>query len=497
MFDTIKDRTGAAKLQHPAIIAAMIVLSVLLSYLIAKGGIFIVIGLIILIPGLIFFNRLFNNPAIGINTLLIFSFIAIGLSRYIRGVPFGLGIDGILVITYVAFFFKNFYDGLNIGQANREITYLMFFWFAFTVLELFNPLALSQAAWFYAMRGLALYPLLLVPLALLVFNRLRFLYLLLYIWGIFTILGTLKGAQQLYIDLDGAEKYWLDTVGAVTHLIDNRLRSFSFFSDAGQFGAAQGAAGTVGIILATSIKGKRNKIFFLIVGIMGMWGMFMSGTRGAIIIPMIGGVVYLILRRNFRIFILGGILMTMFYVFFAFTFIGDNYYQIARLRTAFRPELDASYQVRLENRAILKAYLADKPFGGGVGAAGNWGLRFSPQGFLANVATDSWYVQIWAEMGIVGLFIHVLILSYILLKGFYLIMVRVKNVELAGILGALIAGYAGIMGASYGNGVLGQMPTGIIVYLSWTFIFMAQQLDREYSYLESIGKSPQSLFIKD
>lgn len=61
-------------------------------------------------------------------------------------------------------------------------------------------------------------------------------------------------------------------------------------------------------------------------------------------------------------------------------------------------------------------------------------------------------------------------------------------------MGALIAGYAGIMGASYGNGILGQMPTGALIYLSWGFIFMGQQLDREYSYLLSEGKSPLSIF---
>ncbi|MBU2555269.1 MAG: O-antigen ligase domain-containing protein, partial [Bacteroidetes bacterium] len=57
---------------------------------------------------------------------------------------------------------------------------------------------------------------------------------------------------------------------------------------------------------------------------------------------------------------------------------------------------------------------------------------------------------------------------------------------------ALLAGYLGIMGASYGNGVLGQMPTGALVYLSWAFIFMGQQLDREYSALEQKGLNPRS-----
>jgi len=497
MFESIKQKPGAAKLEHPLVIAGILVLSVILSFLIAKGGLMAVIGLLILLPALIYLNRLFNYPTLGIITLLLFSFVSIGLTRYIKGVPLGLGIDGLLILTYIAIFFRNFYKKINFDQANRDITYLLFFWFAYAILEFFNPQALSKSAWFYAMRGMSMYPVLLLPIALMLLKRLRHLYLLLYIWGIFTILATLKGLQQYYIGLDPGEQFWIDTVGGITHIINGKLRVFSFFSDAGQFGAAQAAAGTVGVLVAISIKGKRNKIFFLIVGFTGLWGMILSGTRGAMIVPMIGGGVYLILRKNIRILVIGGVIMAFIYVFFAYTFIGDSNYQIARMRTAFRPEEDASYIVRLENRAILKTYLADKPFGGGIGSAGNWGQRFSPTGFLANVATDSWYVQIWAEQGIVGLFIHLFILSYIMLKGFYLVMTRVKNTELAGVLGALIAGYAGVMGASYGNGILGQMPTGALVYLSWAFIFMAQQLDREFSYLISIGKSPQSLFIKD
>ncbi|MFK5856516.1 MAG: O-antigen ligase family protein [Bacteroidota bacterium] len=497
MFESLKEKPGAAKLQHPIVIVGIIVLSVIFSYAIAKGGIIIALALIGLLFGLFFFNRLFNNPSIGVTTLLIFSFVAIGLTRYIRDVPLGLGIDGLLVVSFIAVFFKNFYKKVNFSQVNRDITYLLFVWFAFAILEFFNPQALSKTAWFYAMRGVSLYPILFVPLGLILFNRLRFLYLFLYIWGAFTIIATIKGLMQLYIGLDSGEQFWIDTVGGITHIINGQLRVFSFFSDAGQFGAAQGAGGIVGLLVAGSIKGKGNKIFFLLMGIAGLWGMMLSGTRGAIIVPLIGGVVFLIIRRNMRILILGGVMLAFLYVFFAFTWIGESNYQVSRMRTAFRPEADASYIVRLENRKILGVYLVDKPFGGGIGSAGNWGIRFSPQGFLANVATDSWYVQIWAEQGIVGLFLHLFILSYILLKGFYLVLFRVRSDELRGILGALIAGFAGVMGASYGNGVLGQMPTGALIYLSWVFIFLAQQFDREFIYLTSIGKSPQSIFIKD
>jgi hypothetical protein len=492
MISRIKHMVGASKLQHPVVIITIMLMAVVFGLIIAKGGLLIAIALVATFPALIYLNRLFNNPQIGVITLLIMSFIAIGLTRYIMNVPLGLSIDGIVVITYLALFFKQFYSRINTDQANRDISYLLAFWFFYGILELANPQALSRTAWFYAMRGMSMYPILMLPLGLLLFNRLRFLYIFLYIWGIFTILATLKGLQQLYLGLDYAEQFWIDTVGGVTHIILGKLRVFSFFSDAGQFGAAQGAGGVVGILLASTIKGRGNKIFFFIMGIMGLWGMMISGTRGAMIVPMLGGITYLVLSKNIRVLIIGGFIMAIMYVFFAMTYIGESNYQIARMRTAFRPTDDASYIVRLENRKILQAYLADKPFGGGIGSAGNWGQRFSPQGFLANVATDSWYVQVWAEQGIVGLFIHLFILSYIAIKGFYIIMLRIKNRELAGTLGALLAGFTGIMGASYGNGVLGQMPTGALVYLSWAFIFMGQQLDREYSALIAKGLPPRS-----
>ena len=77
MFESIKAKTGAAKLQHPAVIVGIVLLSILLSYVIAKGGILIVAALIGSIPALIFLNRLFNKPSIGIITLLLFSFVVV------------------------------------------------------------------------------------------------------------------------------------------------------------------------------------------------------------------------------------------------------------------------------------------------------------------------------------------------------------------------------------------------------------------------------------
>ena len=479
MLESFRKRTGAAKLQNPLVIALIIVVTVVVGAAVAKGGLKVAIALLFLAPTVYFLNRVFNNPAWGIYAVLFAAFTAIGLTRYIRGVPLGLSIDGLLVLTVISVFFKYLNKSLDFTLLKRDLVYLMLIWFGYSVLEFFNPAALSRTAWFYAMRGVSLYPLLLIPVAILSFSKMKNLYGFLVFWAVFSVLASLKGLQQKYIGLDAGEQYWLNTVGAVTHIINGKLRIFSFFSDAGQFGAAQGAAGIVFAGVAAAVSGAGKKIFFWAVSLLSFWGMLLSGTRGAMIVPVLGGIVYVILSKRPRIIIMGGMALAMIYIFFAYTYIGNSSYTIARMRTAFHPKTDASYQVRLRNRQILSTYLANKPFGGGIGSAGNWGQRFSPQGFLANVATDSWYVQIWAEQGRVGLILHLFILMYIMFKSFYLIMAKVKSKELGNVLGALLGGYVGIMGAAYGNGVLGQMPTGVLLYLSWVFLFEAQALQRE------------------
>jgi len=267
--------------------------------------------------------------------------------------------------------------------------------------------------------------------------------------------------------------------GAVTHMLFGKLRVFSFYSDAGQFGASQAQTGVVAAIIFLHTKIKQEKIFFGIVAIAGFYGMFISGTRGAMIVPFAGFFLYLVLIRNVKLVTIGTILGLIVFVFFKFTTIGNGVYAINRMRTAFDPN-DKSLQVRLENQQKLKVYLASRPFGGGIGSAGDKAQRWTPSTFLANVATDSWYVMIWAEQGIVGLILHLFILFYILGKGSYIAMFRVRDPALQGKFFALAAGIFGIMAAAYGNGVLGQIPTSMVTYSSMAFLFTAKEISDKY-----------------
>ena len=464
-------------------------LSFVAGVAIAKGGLVAVAALIGLPFVLIFINKVFLKPEVGITTVLSLGFLAIGILRYLPGhLPLGLSIDGFLFLTYIALFFKSTTGYVPWHKAQNVLTLLAFIWFLYSLFELVNPEAKSKIAWFYAMRGVSLYMLLLVPLVFILYDNLKSLQFFLLVWAVLSILGSLKGAMQLVVGPDFAEQAWLNAGNAGTHILFGKLRVFSFFSDAGQFGAAQGYAGLVFGILYLECKKKKRKILYLAASLLGLWGMLMSGTRGAIAVPGAGVFVFLILKKNFKLTSIGFVAMILVYIFFRFTMLLNSNDQIRRMRTGFDPN-NPSLQVRLRNQEILRGYLRTRPFGGGIGSAGNWGQRFSPNGFLANVPTDSWFVAIWAEQGFVGLYLHLGILFYILFYGSYIVLFKLKNPIMINRIQALVAGHAGVMAVSYGNGVLGQLPTSILLYTSMAYIFMAEKLEKELEEKETLSFS--------
>lgn len=77
-----------------------------------------------------------------------------------------------------------------------------------------------------------------------------------------------------------------------------RLRIFSFMSDAGQFGANQAYTAVVAGIVGFHTKGIKKKIFFYLVAVCGIIGLFLSGTRGAMAIPLAGLFLYFVEKKQ-------------------------------------------------------------------------------------------------------------------------------------------------------------------------------------------------------
>lgn len=474
-INPFENYSGSARLAKPAAIFIISIVAAAMALLAAKmqlAGIGVIIGVF----GMLVYGYLiFTKPILGFYTAVAMCFFLFGLSRYLKGVQVGLGMDGILILTYLALFMNKFRERIDWSPANKDITLLATIWLGYSLFELVNPEAHSTAAWFSG-RGVSVYMFLLVPLTLIFINTSRKLDYILYIWGAFSILAALKGIGQMKFGLDSAEQGWLNEGNYKTHVLFGKLRVFSFMSDAGQFGGTQGYAAVVATIYAMAQKEWKKKWFFIIVALFSFYGMIISGTRGAISVPLAGFMTFFVLRKNVKVLSFGVAILALVFIFFRFTTIGQGNDQIRRMRTAFDPN-DASLQVRLDNQRLLKSYLASRPFGGGIGHGGVKAQKYLPNAFLSQVATDSWYVLIWVEQGIVGLLLHLFILFYTVGKASYKVMFKIRDPLLKLKMSALIAGMVGVMVASYGNAVLGGMPTGLLIYISMAIMLNSAVLD--------------------
>jgi hypothetical protein len=473
-----EEPVGAGKMGTPRYIFMLLLLIVLSAWLLANTGITAGLAILLLPLIVVYLYWLFKKPIIGLYTAVSLGFILLGITRYLTSLSqMGMVMDGILILTYIALIFNKFTERVDWTPAKKDITALSAIWFGYALLQFFNPEAISHQAWLAGMRGISMYMFLMVPLVLLFLDDIKKINVFLYVWGIWSILTTLKGIMQLMIGPDPWEKAWLDSGGAITHIIYGNLRVFSFLSDAAQFGSTQGYAGVVFGIIALGEKEWRKKVFYATVAILGFYGMFISGTRGAISVPLGGFMLYFVLRKNWYVMITGIILLSGVYIFFKYTTIAQGNQQIRRMRSAFDPN-DPSLQVRLENQRILRIYLASRPFGGGIGHAGVKAQQYLPNAFLSQIATDSWYVLIWAEQGIVGLVLHIFILLYVIIRASWLIMMKIRDPVLKVRMIALASGMMGIMVASYGNAALGTMPTAMMIYTSMALMLNSDVIDK-------------------
>jgi cell division protein FtsW (lipid II flippase) len=482
--------TGSDQLRSPVMLAFLTGLLVISAYLTAKIG--LIGGMVFLLIPFVFtyLLLLFRIPVIGLYSAIVLGFVLLGIGRYVKGIPIGLAMDGILILTYIALFFNKFQDKIDWQPARKDITILAAVWFVYSILQILNPEARSFEAWFSG-RGVGLYMFLLVPLTLLFIDTERKLNLVFYFWAVLSVLVTMKGVMQIQLGVDPWEKAWLDEGNYKTHILFGKLRVFSFLSDAGQFGANQAYSGVVAAIVSAAMKDWRKKLFFVAVALFAFYGMIISGTRGAISIPATGFFLFFILRKNKMVMISGFVLMIVVFSFFKFTTIGQGNYQIRRMRTAFDPN-DASFQVRLENQRKLKTYMASRPFGGGIGHGGVKAQRYLPNAYLSQVPTDSGYVLVWVEMGVVGLLLFLFILFYVIITSSFRIMFRIRDPMLKLKMSALACGIFGIMVANYGNAVLAQMPTSMLIYISIGLLMNMKSFDSKAS------ESPQqNTYIKN
>lgn len=472
MRDFQDSHIGAEKIYTPQgvlLLISVVILSVMAVAFLGFTGSLLLVGLPL---GGAYLFWLFSEPRVGIYTMLFMSFAISGLGRYFPVLPFGLSIDVLIVLTFVAFFIKTFRN-IKWSVVPFDAFAVVGIWFLYCVAMIANPISPGVEAWFYASRGLAFYMFFLIPLGILVFNTPKDMERFIVVWLVLSSLGSLWAVKQIYFGVSHTEQMWLDSGAASTHILFGKLRAFSYYSDAGQFGASQAHSALLSLVILLYDQPRRKRVMYLIFFLLNLWGMVISGTRGAIFLLGISVFVYLLFSKQFKILIIGGVLAVGAFGFLKYTTIMQSNAQVSRMRSAFNPN-DPSLMVRKNREKVLKVYLANKPIGEGIGSSGYWGQRFRPGSFLADLGTDSHFVRVWAETGVIGLLLNLLMFIYLIVRG-GLILWPMKISFTRTCLVGMYAGFVGVVVASYGNMVVAQMPTGMLIYLSLAFILVSRK----------------------
>ncbi|WP_286778846.1 MULTISPECIES: O-antigen ligase family protein [Sphingobacterium] len=433
----------------------------LITFLSVSGGLLPGVGFALLPFLICFLIVCIRNPFISFLFLFTVCFFVMGILRYTRiPVPPSIVVDLVILFNFIVIGLNHLYGNYNSKFKIPLYFFVSLAWAVYCTVEVFNPQNVLSN-WFAAIRSTALYLCLFQFLVYYIFKdkaKVRYFFIF---WAILVLLGAIKAIGQKFIGFDTDERIWLYTLGAHTHLIYSGVRYFSFFTDAANFGCHMGLGMVVFSILFLYEKNNAVRIFYIFVALLAMYGMLISGTRSAMAIPLAGYAFYIVLLKQWRLTLMGSTLFVIIFCFLSLTNIGNNNADIRRMRTAFQFKDDASFNLRKENQAKMQTFMRNYPIGLGLGAAKNAG-----EGDLLNgLPTDTSFVFVWVETGIVGLIVYLFVWLSCLAICFYFVWFRLRDTWLRGICSAAGAGIAGMMAAGYGNEVLHQFPTGETIYI--------------------------------
>lgn len=438
------------------------------------------VSIIIAILPLFFITLVFllRYPSLMLFLIFTMNYFIMGITRYypLEGISVIMDILYLIAIILILIH-AALYHNIEWKRAINILTIMSCIWMGYCLLEFINPTA-SLQGWILS-RSLIFNGLIIAILASLLCTRYWTFKALIFTLSIFTIFAIVKAMIQKYIGFDPFEQKWLDEGGATTHIIWSGTRYFSFFTDASNMGANMGAASMFFGIAAFYMRSTTYRVYYLIIAVLSLFTMFTSGARGAMIIPLAGLALYTIISKQTRSIVSGSCMLLLIYVFFAFTTFGEGNATIRRMRTAFHPTKDASFNVRKENQKKLGTYLKYKPFGEGLGLSGDGlGVKVSTR-FTTSIPNDSWYVKIWVETGIIGLLLYLSMIFASIIKGGLIIANQIKDPELKGLLAGLLCGIFGMFINAYSNSFWGQFPTMMIAFMGLALILNGPYFDKE------------------
>ena len=362
-------------------------------------------------------------------------------------------------------------------------------WCGFCTLELLNDtcnLGINIGSWYSGARLMA-FQIMYIFLVFSIYistpqNIVRYIIT----WSCLSLFSAIWVYKQVNYGFTPVEHTWLYTRGSTTHIINagTLIRYFSTFGDAASYGCNAASSAVAFIILAITTKFNRLRIFFAVVSVMVIWGMFQSGTRTGIYCFAAGLMVYVVLSKSIKIAVPFSIVFVLFAFILIFTNIGNGNQQIRRMRSAFDSS-DASANVRDINKAAISKYLQDAPWGLGIGSTQSNIPSNNKYRKLSDIPPDSEYVYIWVHTGVIGIIVF-LITTLIMLGGAcWIVLFKLKSRSLIGIGAAFCSAFVAIHLGGYANQILMQFPNCLIFYGGLSIVYILPHIEPAWIEFEN------------
>lgn len=402
----------------------------------------------------------------------------------VHGVPVSL-YDEMLELTLLAIAILDIREESRFGRSVNLMLFAILIWCAFCTLELLNDtcdMGINVAAWYTSVRLYAFHLIWITLVFSIYISSPKILINYLKLWALLSLYSVFWTWKQKNIGFTPYEAAWIfDGAGRDTHVLNggSLIRYFSTFNDAATYGCNAASAAVAFIIFGITSRFTKERIFFIITGILVIWGMFQTGTRTAIFSLAAGFMLYIVLAKSFKIAIPFGIFFILFASFLMFTTIGNGNQQIRRMRSAFDKK-DASANVRDINKASIRKYLRDAPWGIGLASTQANIPANNKYRKLSDVPPDSEYVYMWVHTGVIGICIFLFCMILMLLGACWVVMFKLKSPSLIGIGGGLCGAFVSIQLGGYANQILYQYPNGLLFFGGLAIVYILPYIESDW-----------------
>jgi teichuronic acid biosynthesis protein TuaE len=459
------------------IVTALIIVSTAaVSYLLFRMGYSFLFAA--MLPALIASMLIFANSPKSYSLLIfIVGYIMVAAWVYLPSLKPGIIFDVSLCSLFFLMLANSAFGKVSWKRSMNLASLLTFMWLVYCVLEIFN-LNGTIDAWMVAVRWMAVYIFVLVFFTPIQITNTKNIKVFVYTYSVLALLAVLWIFRQKFIGLNQAELTWLsDPKVRNFHVLPFGIRYWSFFTDAANAAVSLALSGTFFGVLSFFTEKKKGKYYFVAVSVLSLVASLYTGTRSHVVIPLIALIILIICSKSKKMLFWSAVIIVGSILFFRYTNIGDGNTYIWRARSAFHFERDASYLLRQDNHRKLRVLMQGKTCGAGLGMSEQKALKYNAESEIAKIPTDSWIYTVYVETGPLGVTFYVLMFLYFISYGVYISLHKLKNRFIRGVTIAATGSVAGILVASYGNGILAQFPNGIITFTLIGVIFSMRYID--------------------